>query len=287
MSNQGKIAFFISPIGDLDSPERKRSDIIKESFLKPILDLYDFNCVRADEISKPGRIDIQVIEYLIQSQLVIADLSDHNANVFYELAVRHATQKPVILIIEEGQQIPFDIRTHRTIYYDMTDGPKFLNAQQAFKKQVEFIVSNKFVVDSPIREVILKPDKPDETNLLKEINSIVRTNSEILNDVLNIIKPKKPLAADKQVSVDKFRVIRRNESVYNYIALGRDITAGGEVEIYLDKVDKDRLLGKFIAKPDGSWEGNIDIPPNTDSGDHYLWMKDVKTGSYESNKIEI
>jgi len=287
MSNQGKIAFFISPIGGLDSPERKRSDIIKESFLKPILDLYNFDCVRADEISQPGRIDIQVIEYLIKSQLVIADLSDHNANVFYELAVRHATQKPVILIIEEGQQIPFDIRTHRTIYYDMTDGPKFVNAQQEFRKQVEFIESDNFIVDSPIREVILKPDKPDESNLLKEINSIVRTNSSILNDVLNIIKPKRTLATDKQISVDKFRAIKRNESVYNYIVLGRDIMAGGEVEIYLDKVENDRLLGKFIAKPDGSWEGNIDVPPETDSGDHYLWMKDVKTNRFERYKIEI
>lgn len=52
------VAFFITPIGDADSAERARSNAIKESMIKPALEGLGYICVRADEISEPGRIDI-------------------------------------------------------------------------------------------------------------------------------------------------------------------------------------------------------------------------------------
>ena len=53
--SEEKIVFFISPIGSDDSPERKRSDAIKESLIKPAIDGFGYTCVRADEMSEPGR----------------------------------------------------------------------------------------------------------------------------------------------------------------------------------------------------------------------------------------
>jgi hypothetical protein len=57
----------------------------------------------------------QVLEYLLKSRLVVADLSYHNPNVFYELAVRHATGKPVIHIKRTADPVPFDNKDFRTI----------------------------------------------------------------------------------------------------------------------------------------------------------------------------
>ena len=85
--------------------------------IKPIVeDEFGFECKRADESYDNPKIDVDVIKHLIEDELVIADLTDHNANVFYELAVRHSVQKPVILLIEKPQKIPFDITTYRAIF---------------------------------------------------------------------------------------------------------------------------------------------------------------------------
>jgi len=58
------------------------------------------------------------MRYLRKSDLVIADLTYHNPNVFYELAVRHLNKKPVIHLIKKGEKIPFDINDRRTIFYE-------------------------------------------------------------------------------------------------------------------------------------------------------------------------
>ncbi|GAA1306351.1 hypothetical protein GCM10009610_18710 [Pseudonocardia xinjiangensis] len=72
-------------------------------------------------MDQSGTITSQIIDGLLQSDLVIADLTDHNPNVFYELAIRHAVAKPFIQLIAEGQTLPFDIQGLRTIFLDHRD----------------------------------------------------------------------------------------------------------------------------------------------------------------------
>jgi hypothetical protein len=77
--------------------------------------------VRADQIGKPGMITAQVIEHLANARVVIADLSFHNPNVFYEVALRHACRKPIVQLIRTIDPIPFDLDQFRTIRIDTTD----------------------------------------------------------------------------------------------------------------------------------------------------------------------
>ena len=77
--------------------------------------------VRADAIGKPGMITAQIIEHITLAPLVIADLSFHNPNVFYELALRHAVRKPIVQLIRAADKLPFDISQFRTIVIDTTD----------------------------------------------------------------------------------------------------------------------------------------------------------------------
>src|SRR3989442_91101 len=77
--------------------------------------------IRADQIPRPGWITSQIIEHIVDDDLVIADLTDQNPNVFYELALRHGTRKPVVLLICRGQRIPFDVSQNRVIEYDLQD----------------------------------------------------------------------------------------------------------------------------------------------------------------------
>lgn len=71
--------------------------------------------VRADEIDDEGLITNQIIEHLIEDDLVVADLTGLNPNVFYEVAVRHAARKPIVHLITTGQDIPFDVANMRAV----------------------------------------------------------------------------------------------------------------------------------------------------------------------------
>jgi len=111
------VCFFIAPIGAEESEHRRHSDAILASYVEKALATVEprLRVVRADKITQPGLITKQVIEYLLRSRLVVADLSYQNPNVFYELAVRHATGKPVIHIKRTSDPIPFDNKDFRTI----------------------------------------------------------------------------------------------------------------------------------------------------------------------------
>lgn len=62
-----------------------------------------------------------LIKRLYEADLVVADLTGHNPNVFYELAIAHGWRKSVVHLISKGEKVPFDIVDQRTIFYDLTD----------------------------------------------------------------------------------------------------------------------------------------------------------------------
>jgi YheO-like PAS domain-containing protein len=111
-----KRCFVIAPIGEPGSRIRRRSDRVLEEIIRPAVKECGYKAVRADEIDDPGVITKQVVRHISTDALVVADLTGHNPNVFYELAIRHSLRKPLIQLIAQGEQIPFDVREMRTIH---------------------------------------------------------------------------------------------------------------------------------------------------------------------------
>jgi len=146
--------FYITPIGDEVSEQRKHSDLFLGNIVEPALATFGLKVVRADAIDKPGMITRQVIEYLLRSRLVIADLSYHNPNVFYELALRHATRLPIVQIIRAGDPIPFDVHQMRTIVIDNRDiyslVPKIETYRSEIASQVRRALETESEIDTPI-----------------------------------------------------------------------------------------------------------------------------------------
>jgi hypothetical protein len=113
-----KSCFFISRIGDAGSPERDFSDKLLRYIIEPVLEKCGYEKpIRADHITQPGVITTQVFTHLWDDDLVIADLTGGNPNVFYELAVRHVRRKPFVHLILAGERIPFDIAPNRTLTF--------------------------------------------------------------------------------------------------------------------------------------------------------------------------
>ncbi|MFB7976883.1 hypothetical protein [Streptomyces vinaceus] len=125
-SDQPRRCFVVGPIGDPHaehgSPEREAYEHhlgIFEQVIAPACEKYGVTAVRADGIAHAGDINEQICRHVVESDLVIADVSGGNPNVMYELGLRHITGKPTIHIGEAGQ-LPFDIASIRTIRYQRT-----------------------------------------------------------------------------------------------------------------------------------------------------------------------
>lgn len=137
-----RTVFVISPIGSPGSVEHRRYKLTLEYIVKKAFAGDDWAVVRADEESSPDSITTQVIGRIVEADIIVADLSDHNPNVFYELAVAHGYQKPVVHLMEDGQKVPFDVVDQRVIFYDLTDPESVDKARLALAKSVEWLDEN-------------------------------------------------------------------------------------------------------------------------------------------------
>jgi len=131
-----KVCFYISPIGEEGSLERKHADLFLSSLVEPALAELGLVVVRADKISSGGLITAQVIEHIMRAGLVVVDLSFHNPNAFYEMALRHATKRPVIQISRKEDELPFDVGQVRTVVIDTTDIYALVPKLETYKAEI-------------------------------------------------------------------------------------------------------------------------------------------------------
>ncbi len=76
---------------------------------------------RADEITVPGRITAQIVSAIERADVLIADITATNPNVMFELGYADALQKPIIVLNQDLEQTPFDIKDWRQIPYSLAD----------------------------------------------------------------------------------------------------------------------------------------------------------------------
>ena len=170
-----KKCFVIAPIDEEGSEIRKRSDKVLEHIIKPKVEECGYECIRADEISEPGIITSQIIQHLIDDDLVIADLTGRNPNVYYELAVRHVVKKSIVQLIQSGESIPFDVAGTRTIHVDHCDLNSVASCKQELVKQIRSVEKDPNNVDTPISVAI------DLKSLRKSENPLEKSNAEIIS----------------------------------------------------------------------------------------------------------
>lgn len=113
--------FVVSPIGEDGSPTRANADKLFKYIIKPVCEECGFDAIRVDQLNDANSITQTIINKLDHAELVIADLTEHNPNVFFEMGYRAQTQKPIIHLKSKGEKIPFDVTTIRAFDYDLTD----------------------------------------------------------------------------------------------------------------------------------------------------------------------
>lgn len=217
-----KNCFIICPLGENESDVRKRADKVLKHIINPVLEKYRYNSIRADKIPKAGIISTQIINLLIDSELVIADLTGGNPNVFYELAIRHASRKPFIQILDKGEKIPFDVYGVRNINIDLSDPDNVESAKNELENQIKE-VENGHIADSPISVAtsvkILQSDNEITEKLLEKLDSITDNNFNSIDDIANKIDDLQNNLQDFIESITPSEVKNRKDEVLKKLNL--------------------------------------------------------------------
>lgn len=136
-----KTVFVIMPFGEEGTKEREQNNDTFDNIIKKAVEEAELGltCIRADEITRSGSIIDDVIRYAARSQFVIADLSNENPNVFYELGIRHSFSDRTILMAQSPNDLPFDVMPQRTIMYSkatLTKGTQAKNKLVIFLREM-------------------------------------------------------------------------------------------------------------------------------------------------------
>lgn len=99
-------------------------DDVYTEVIEPVGKDAGFRPIRADDMHGPGVILVDILREIRDSTVIVADISNANPNVYYEVGYAHAAGTPAILLANGGEQLPFDISGFRCIFYDNTFGGK-------------------------------------------------------------------------------------------------------------------------------------------------------------------
>ena len=131
---------FAPPLGDYYS-----------KIFEPAIEKAGLKAMRADDdIFGTGKIIDQIWNGITSAKVLIAELTSRNPNVYYELGLAHALRKPVVLVCSNEQDVPFDLKHIRVIYYDMHD-PFW--GQNLIEKVAENILS---AISNPSETILFK-----------------------------------------------------------------------------------------------------------------------------------
>jgi hypothetical protein len=180
-----KLCFVIMPFA------KNRFEVYKRAIAPACKDA-KFKAVRVDELKGVYNINRKIIEHLFKSEVVIAELTDMNPNVFYEMGVAHTIDNKTIMITQSAEKLPFDISSYRCIVYDESDdGFKKLQEELAFALQTINVWSKEpcnpvqdFKPEAPFIPVghfqnLQKALQEKENELLKKDSLLKRTISPV------------------------------------------------------------------------------------------------------------
>lgn len=146
-------------------------DAIYRDLIGPAVEAAGLAPIRADEELVGGLIHKPMFERLILCDFAVADLTTANANVYYELGVRHATRPfSTVLLFADGSRIPFDLGPIRAVPYRTTTGgvPAAPEEDRATITRL-LVAARDAVTDSPVFQLVDDLDPPDVRRLKTDV----------------------------------------------------------------------------------------------------------------------
>jgi hypothetical protein len=144
-------------------------DAIDQALIKPALAANGLGGETTEVIAAAGNIRVDMFEMLITYDLVIADISIDNANVFYELGIRHGLRPKGTILLRfstPGKDTPFDLKTDRYIAYDRNDSGAAVALLTQSIKETVLSMRESGRPDSPVFGLLPALSPPDPASLV-------------------------------------------------------------------------------------------------------------------------
>lgn len=139
---KSKDCFIIMPIADTEGYPAGHFKHVYENIVGPSCEMAGYNAVRADDVKATNLIHLDILKKLIEAPVAICDLSSRNPNVLFELGIRQAFDRPVVLIQEIGTPKIFDIAPLRYLEYSKEmKYHEVLNSQNELKDAIQATVA--------------------------------------------------------------------------------------------------------------------------------------------------
>lgn len=175
-----KVCFIISAIGESGTPTRERADKVYKYLIAPVCEDLGYKPIRVDHVNAVDNINKTIINYLKTAHMVIADMTEHNPNAFYELGFRQALELPLVPIIESGGKLPFDVMMTRTTFYD-TDVSKIEESKVDLKSKMQSFENFKMPISRLDKTTTLESiDKKLNQKLDKILSLLERSDRNLI-----------------------------------------------------------------------------------------------------------
>lgn len=164
-----------------------------ESIYKPAITKAGLRPERADNLYRPSAIVSDIVRFTREADIVLADLSGRNPNVFYELGLAHETRTPVILVVDNMDDVPFDLRALRVLEYDKNAPGWDRTLLDEIVKSIGEVLKNPALsLPDAFIDTRPAPDDPQLTEQNKEFLTMRRDIDLLRREVLALRKAGQP-----------------------------------------------------------------------------------------------
>jgi hypothetical protein len=194
-------------------------DAVYKNIIAPAIEAAGLDALRADEDQTGGIIHKPMYERLILCEFAVADLTSANANVFYELGLRHAVRRQsTVIIFAEGRRLPFDVNGLRALPYKLTPEGTPTGADKTIQALTGLLEAAKrdANTDSPLYQLV-----QDYPNVQRDKTDVFRDQVRYSEDA------KHRLATARKAGLD---AVRQEEQRLGNIA---NVEAGIVIDLYL------------------------------------------------------
>lgn len=258
-----KTCFVIMPYGGDDEVLRKHYTGVYNSIIEPAANKAGYRAKRSDIESAPGNITHDIINALASAEMVVADLTSANANVFFELGIRHAFRKSgTVHIVNKSNDIPFDIKNYRAIEYstELADISNAINLiADAIRKREDAPEKS----DNPVHDALLDlpmnillagdPALKEQIEKLQDRTDALEQQKERLQSRIHELDPSKRYGEESgEIDIDKLLdeadSIRLSTGENALLLLKTALEEGGE-EAFIKKL-RDVLKSPYLSAED-------------------------------------
>ena len=206
-------------------PFAEEFDDVYKKFIKPVLEEVGFSVDRADDIESHQNILRDIVERIEKSDLIVADLTSANPNVFYELGLAHARGKPVILMTQSVEDVPFDLKSYRLLEYN-THFANIEKAKEQLSKLAKGFLEGNVKFGSPVTDFL--QDEPgsnqdsevyhsstgqqDERGFFDHVIDVIDGYNRIADITAEVTKDLQTLTTDAETATEEYKRISANPS---------------------------------------------------------------------------